>query len=113
MSIGTGATIIVRDAAGPGSMVGSSWVSVDVAADIGDTGVGVEVAGVDSGVPWGSGVEMVLDGDGVMALDSTVVKSGVGVASGVVAWPEQAANTVRTRTSAQIGSLLIRFLLSF
>ena len=48
-----------------------------------------------------------------MGLDSAVADSGFGVAVGVVAWPEQAAKIMRSGTSAQIRSLVIRILLSF
>ena len=52
-------------------------------------------------------------GEGIMELGSAVVATGVGVAAGIGVWPEQATTTMRISTSAQIGNLGIRVLLSF
>ena len=49
MSVGIGATVIVRVVAGLAAV--GSWVGVDLAASVEEAGVGVAVAGVDSGVP--------------------------------------------------------------
>ena len=56
---------------------------------------------------------MMFVGDGVMELGSAVAATDVGVAAGIGVWPEQATRTMRIGTSAQIGSLVIRVLLSF
>ena len=82
-------------------------VSIEVA------GVGVAIAVVDPGVPWGGVVGMMSAGDAGMEPDSTVAATDGGVAAGVGVWPEQAARTMRNGRSAQSGSLVIRVLLSF
>ena len=102
MSVGIGATVIARVvaglAAGGGASVVGSWVGVDVAASVEDAGVGVG---------------MMFVGDGGMGLGSAVAATDVGGAAGIGAWPEQATKTMRIGTSVQIGSLVIRVLLSF
>ena len=117
MSVGIGATEIARVATGLAAEGGASvvgcWVAIDVAASVEDAGVGVAVSAVDSGVPRGGGVGMMLVGDGVMELGSAVAATDVGVAAGIGAWPEQATKTMRISKSAQIESLVIRVLLSF
>ena len=65
------------------------------------------------GVLRGGGVGMMFVGDGAMELGSAVAATGVGVAAGVVVWPEQAARTMRIGRSAKSRSLVIRVLLSF
>lgn len=49
----------------------------------------------------------------VGGLGVAVAAPDVGVAAGAGAWPVQAAKVMNIDTSAQIGSLVIRVLLSF
>ena len=117
MSAGIGATVIARVvaglAAGGSASVVRSWVGIGVDVSIEEAGVGVAIAVVDPGVPWGGSVGMIFAGDGGMELDPAVAATDGGVAAGVGDWPEQAARTIRTGSSAQSGSLVIRVLLSF
>lgn len=77
-----------------------------------EDGIGVAVAEVDSGVPQGGGVEMILTGAGASDLDSAVAEGGGGVVAVVDAWPEQAAKTMIIGAIAQVRYLVIRVLLS-
>ena len=83
MSIRIWATVIDRAVAGvaprAGTLVVGSWVGVDVAASVKEAGVGVAVAGVDTGVPRGCCVGMTAVGDGVMELDSPVAETASGL----------------------------------
>ena len=78
-----------------------SWVGIKLGVSAEGAGVGVAVAGVDSGVPWGVGVGVILAGDGAMELGSAIAETDVGVAAGVGGWPEQATRIIRTGRSAQ------------
>ena len=98
---------------GVSAAVASSLLGIGVDVPSKEGGVGVAVAVVVPGVPWSVVVGMMFVGDGAMELGSAVAATGVGVAAGVDVWPEQAARTMRTGRSAQSGSFLIRFLISF
>ena len=65
----------------------------------------------DTGVPWGGGVGMMFVGDEARESGSAVAATAVGVAAGVVVWPEQAARTMRSGRNARSGTLFIRVLL--
>ena len=97
MSAGMGATVIVRETVVVGVAVVGLSVGVDVADPVGEAGVGVAVAGRDSGVFRGVGVDVVLVGDVVMDLDSLVVVADGGVAAGVAGLTVQAARTARNK----------------
>ena len=117
ISVGIGATDIAREVVGivvgVSATVACTWLSVGVDVSCKEAGVGVAVAVVVPGVPWGGGDGMMFVGDGIMELGCAVAATDVGVAAGVGVWPKQAARTMRIGRSAQSGSLLIRFLLSF
>ncbi len=99
--------VIVRKTVVVGVAVVGLSVGVDVADPVGEAGVGVAVAGRDSGVLRGIGVDVVLVEDVVMDLDSWVVVADGGVAAGVAGFTEQAVRTARNRKSVQNGSLTI------
>ena len=102
-----GATVIARVVAGlavgvSASIVGS-WVGTGVDVSSKEAGVGVAVAVVVTGVPWGGGVGIMFVGDRAMELGSAVIATAVGIAAGVGVWPEQAARTMRTGRMPLVG----------
>ena len=98
---------MVRERAGAGVAVAASWVGTDVAEPVREAGVGIAVAGEDSGVPKGVGVDVILVGDGLVELGPAVAATDVGVAGGVAVWTEQAVRATRITRSAPIGSPVI------
>ena len=98
MPVGMGATVIAREVAGVDVASVGSWVRIEVVVSVEEAGVGVAIAVVDSGVPWGGGV-----GDDV--------RRRIRVWNLVPPLPRQTLGS--PPESAQSGSLVIRVLLSF